>query len=112
MDSRKGSYSAEHLELTPEGRVAVSQEVASRDQLRARFKLAVESIGPFRALYERFKSNKLPAQAVLRDFLVDEGYSSDEVQECVDTFIVNTKFLGLLRTVSGAERLLPIRTRS
>jgi hypothetical protein len=104
----KGSYSAERLELTPEGRLAVSQDVPPRDQLRARFKLAVENIAPFKALYERFKGNKLPAQAVLKDFLMDEGFANDDVQECVDTFIVNAKFLALLRTVSGAERLLPI----
>ncbi|HEV2754686.1 MAG TPA: hypothetical protein VG318_02775 [Actinomycetota bacterium] len=104
----KGSYKAEHLELTPDGRVAVSADVAPREQLQARFRLAVESVPPFKVLYDRFMGNKLPAQVVLRDFLVDQGYSAEEVQECVDTFIVNAKFLGLLQTVAGAERLLAI----
>jgi hypothetical protein len=44
----------------------------------------------------------------MRDFLVDKGYDESEVAECVDTFVLNVKFLGLLRTVAGAERLLPL----
>lgn len=31
-----------------------------------------------------------------------------QIKECVDTFVLNAKFLGLLRTMAGAERLLPI----
>ncbi|MHB8755303.1 MAG: hypothetical protein ACYC92_10170 [Candidatus Acidiferrales bacterium] len=103
-----GGYQAEHLELTPDGALATSPEAPPRDQLRARFKLAIENIPPFKSLYDRFKGNKMPAQAVLRDHLADAGFSSDEISECVDTFILNAKFLGLLRTVAGAERLLPI----
>ena len=103
-----GSYKAEYLELTPNGRTATSQEVPPQDQLMARFKLAIEAIAPFKSLYDRFKGNKLPAQAVLRDALKDEGLKDEEVAECVDTFVINAKFLGLLKTMSGAERLLSI----
>lgn len=103
-----GSHHSEHLELSKDGRLATSQDVAPREQLRARFRLAIEGVEPFKALYERFCNGKLPAAAVMRDFLVDEGTPEDEVQECVETFIVNAKFLGLLRTLSGAERLVTI----
>jgi hypothetical protein len=103
-----GTHNAEYLELTPEGRTATSQEVPERQRIKARFDLAINNIPPFKDLYEQLKGNKLPAQAVLRDFLVEKGYSADEVAECVDTFIVNAKFLGLLRPIAGAERLLPI----
>lgn len=104
----KGGYQAEHLELTPDGALATSTDAAPRDRLRARFKLAIESIPPFKSLYDRFKGNKMPAQAVLRDHLIDAGFPRDEVSEGVDTFILNAKFVGFLRTVAGAERLLPI----
>ena len=43
-----------------------------------------------------------------KDFLADAGYDKEEVAECVDTFILNAKFLGILRTVAGAERLLAV----
>lgn len=103
-----GGYQAEHLELTEEGKIATSPDASPKDRLRARFKLAIENIPPFKSLYERLKGNKLPAQAVLRDHLIDEEFAKEEVSECVDTFILNAKFLGLLKTVAGAERLLPI----
>ena len=45
---------------------------------------------------------------MIRDFLREEGYSEGEVQECIDTFIVNAKFVGLLRNLAGAERLLQL----
>src|SRR5205809_1191680 len=43
----KGSYKAEYIELTPEGRTATSSEVQPQEQLRARFKLAIEGVAPF-----------------------------------------------------------------
>lgn len=103
-----GSHHSEHLELTEDGRLATSPEASAHDRLRARFRLAIESIEPFKALYERFSDGKVPAAAVMRDFLVDGGTPQDEVQECVETFVVNVKFLGLLRTLSGAERFLTL----
>lgn len=103
-----GGYQAEHLDLTDTGRLATSVEASPTEQLRARFELSIESIPPFKELYERFKGNKLPALPVMRDFLLEKSYSESEVSECVDTFIVNAKFIGLLRPVAGAERLLPI----
>lgn len=104
----QGGYQAEHLELTPDGKIATSAEVSPRDQLAARFRLGIEGIAPFKALYERFKGNKLPAQPVLRDYLAELGNHKDELSECIDTFILNAKFLGLLKTIAGAERLLTI----
>jgi hypothetical protein len=103
-----GSYNSDYLELTDLGRVATNQEVDARQQLKARFTLAVTNIPAFNDLYEQLKGQKLPAHAVMRDFLLEKGYLVEEVSECVDTFILNVKFLGLLRTVAGAERLLTI----
>ena len=62
----EGGYQAEHLKLTPDGQKAADDEVAKREQSRARVKLAIESIDPFAKLYERFVTNKLPARAALR----------------------------------------------
>jgi hypothetical protein len=103
-----GSYKAEWLELTAKGKVATSSDVSAREQLRARFDLAIEGVPPFKTLYERFKDHRVPTHAVMRDALAEEGYDEGELQECVETFIVNAKFLGLLRTTAGSERLVSI----
>jgi hypothetical protein len=61
----KGSYNAEFLELTTDGRLATAPEVPPTEKLKARFKLAFERIAPFKALYETQKGNRLPATTVL-----------------------------------------------
>ncbi len=104
----KGSYSAEHLELTPDGKLATGSEVPPRDKLKARFKLAIDRIGPFKALYETQKGNRLPVTSVLQDFAKEQGVPDADAKECVEMFIVNAKFLGILKPIAGAERIVPI----
>lgn len=104
----KGSYTAEHLELTPEGKLATGSEVAPRERLKARFRLAIEKIAPFKALYEAQKGNRLPATSVLEDMAKEQSIPEADVKECVEMFIVNSKFLGVLKPIAGAERIVPI----
>ncbi len=103
-----GSYQADYLELTPKGRIATDPELPKKERLKARFDLAIGDIAPFKALYEKLVGNKLPAMPVILDHLRDLDVSEDDLAKCADAFIVNVKFLGLLRNVSGAERLLSI----
>lgn len=103
-----GGYQAEWIELTEQGQRATSPETPPRQRLRGRYALAIESIPPFKALYDEFVGKKLPSQSVMRDFLRDLGLPDSEIQECIDTFIVNAKFVGLLRPVAGSERLLSL----
>jgi hypothetical protein len=104
----KGSYVAEQLELTPEGRKAVDEGIPKREQAQCRAKLAILDIEPFRQLYERFVNSKLPAKAVLTDAIKEFGVPDEFAEEGVDTFIVNLRFVGLLQTLSGAERIVAI----
>jgi hypothetical protein len=103
-----GGYAAEYLELTQKGNVATNPEADTKAKLRARFDLAINAIPPFKALYERFNRNKLPAKAVMHDALREAGVPNEDVAECADAFIVNAKYLGLLKTIAGAERLISI----
>jgi hypothetical protein len=105
-----GSYNAEMLALTPDGLVAVADDASPATRARARFKLAVEGIEIFNNLYTTYLGNRLPAQAVLVDKAKELGVPDNDVVECIETFTVNTKFVGVLRSISGAERLLPIDT--
>lgn len=104
----KGSAAAEQLELTDLGITAVDEDSSKREQTKARVNLAISNIEPFKKLFERFSGNKLPPKAALidaiKDFEVDEKFA----EEGVDTFVVNLRFLGLLQTLSGAERIVTI----
>ncbi|MEH6565490.1 MAG: hypothetical protein V7756_09230 [Halopseudomonas sp.] len=104
----KGGYQAEHLELTPEGAKAVDDEISKREQAKARVKLAVDGIPIFKGLFDRFSGNKLPARAALVDAAKDLEIPEVFAEEAVDTFIVNIRDLGLLQTLSGAERIVSI----
>lgn len=104
----EGGYAAEYLKLTEDGARSVDDELPKREQAKARIKLAIDFIDPFKKLYDKFVGNKLPARNALidvaREFDMDKGL----VEEAVDTFIVNARFVGLLKTLSGAERLVTV----
>jgi hypothetical protein len=100
-----GSYQAEYLELTPEGKLSTAEDVSVAQRFEARFNLAIKNIGPFNILFEKFQNNKVPVRDVMVDSL-DGSVEPEDRGECVDAFIVNLKFLGMLRTIAGSERIL------
>ncbi|MDF1633254.1 hypothetical protein [Mycoplana sp. MJR14] len=102
----KGGYQSDIIELTSDGVRAVDPQIPVRDQARARIKLAIEDIEVFAKLHERFVGKALPARAALIDAAMEFGSSRDAAEEAIDTFIVNLRFVGLLITLSGAERIV------
>lgn len=104
----KASFAAEQLELTQDGLSVVADEVAPREQARAKVRLGVENIDPFRQLYEKLAGNRLPARSALIDGMKDAGVPEDLTEEAVDLFIVNLRFVGLLQVLAGAERIISI----
>ncbi len=106
----KGGVQAENIEITSDGLKAVDEQYNIREQTRIRAELAIMGIEPFQKLYEKFVSNKLPAHAVLIDSAKDYGIDDHYASEAVDTFVVNLRFVGLLKTLSGAERIVSIDT--
>lgn len=104
----KGGVQAENIELTAEGQKAVDEQIHIRERAQIRAELAIKRIEPFQKLYEKFEGNKLPAHAVLIDAAKDVGVDADHAAEAVDTFVVNLRFVGLLKTLSGAERIISI----
>lgn len=104
----KGNSASDMLEITPEGLESISEESSKRSKTRARIQLGIQKIEPFQKLYERFKNNKLPAKAALIDAATEFDVEQEMAEEAVDTFIVNLRHLGLLQTLSGAERIVTV----
>lgn len=104
----KGSYAAEYLELTSEGQIIFDSSQPPRNVLKAKFSLAIEHIPPFKKLYDEYVGKRLAVPEVMRDFLKDSGEQIGDLKECIDLFVVNVKDLGLLRTIGGAQTLIPI----
>lgn len=103
-----GNSKSETLELTEDGNLATSDDSTPRDHARARVKLAIQSIEPFNTLYERYVNNKLPSRAVIADAFRELNVPKTTIDEAVDTFIVNSQFVGILQTLSGAERFVSL----
>jgi hypothetical protein len=104
----KGSYKADLLELTKLGAIVTSPEATAREKLAAKFKLAIDEVSAFKHLYERNKGNRIPSVEVLRDSLDAISVPAEQRRQCVDLFLENLKDLSLLRTLAGAERIIPI----
>lgn len=104
----KGNYKSEFLELTPAGSIVTSNDAVPAIRIKAQFDLAIIGIPVFKFLYESQVGARLWASAVLEDSVLDQGVPKNQAKECVETFIVNAKFVGVLRTVAGAERIIPI----
>jgi hypothetical protein len=95
-----GGHDAEELRLTDEGAKAVAP-VASLERSNARIKLAIIDIEPFNKIYQKFAGGKMPAVEAMRDCLDD--LNEGDRAPCVDIFVQNAKFLGVLQTIEGAE---------
>ncbi|WIW50924.1 hypothetical protein LRP31_17630 [Mesorhizobium mediterraneum] len=102
----KGGVQADKLELTPDGVRSVDPTMPPREQARARIKLAIEDIEIFAKLYDRLLGKALPAKAALVDAAAELGATKESAEEAVDTFILNLRFVGLMLTLSGAERIV------
>jgi hypothetical protein len=96
-----GAHDAVELRLTEEGAKSVSP-TASLERGTARIKLAITNIEPFSKLYEKFRGGKMPAVEAMRDSLEDLLDEGDRAP-CVDIFVQNAKFVGILQTREGAE---------
>ena len=103
-----GSYVAEYFELTEKGKVVVDTSKNERSRKQAAFELAIDGVAPFKILYDQYKDKRLPEREVMKDVLNDSNLDIADLDECVDIFIVNVKYLDLLRTIGGAETLVSI----
>ena len=104
----KGHYKSEYLELTDKGKIATDNDNPDITQAKTKIELAILDINIYNSLYQKFINNKLPSHSVMADLLkdIDSDLSDEERSEVVDTFVVNLKYLGLLKTISGAERVI------
>lgn len=107
----KGSFSAEYLELTPQGRVLSDPRSNSIERFSIAFECAIKAIPIFATLYETYKGKKLPAHEVFADTIREKDPEVENPRECIDIFVVNCRYLGLLQSIAGAETLVSEDTR-
>lgn len=109
----EGSFKAETLVLTKDGRTVCDENSTAREILRASFRLAIDAIPSFKSLYDKYVNGRMPSREALRDTLEEVGTDvhPEDRMECVDLFVVNAKSFGLIRAIAGAETLVSLDTR-
>ncbi len=103
-----GGYQAEYIELSEDGYIAFNPEESPENQLRAKFNLVIGGNEYFRSLYEKYKGSKLPIKSVIIDYLGELNLDEEYREDGAELFIDNAKYLGIIRILSGAERLISI----
>jgi predicted nucleotide-binding protein len=103
----KGSFTAPNIELTPLGQAIVMP--TSDEERRTALIDAVLKVPVYTKLAEHFRDAKLPSPEILRNTLIRQfGISHDTADECAQLFAANGRFVGLVRMVSGADRVLSL----
>lgn len=99
-----GSYIAPQIKLTPLGLSIVAPK--NNEEKRQGLIRAAFTIELFGKLYKHFDQHKIPPHenfknTLIRDFDLDAGL----VDDCISLFKADGKFVGLIREVSGADRV-------
>lgn len=103
-----GGYQAEYLELSEEGYIAFNPEESIQNKLEAKFNLIIGGNEYFKAIYEKYKGSKLPIKSVIIDYLGELNLDEEYREDGAELFIENAKYLGIIKILSGAERLISI----
>jgi hypothetical protein len=101
-----GNHSAKQLKLSEKGRVVVDPAAPPRQRRQAAFDLAIAGIEPFKHLYDRYAGKPLPSLEVMQDEL--EELDPGDRKPCVDIFVGNAMYLGLLKTIDATKHLLTV----
>lgn len=103
-----GAYNADVLSLTDAGRLASDPAAPEHAKAKSRIELAVLGVPPFKAIYDKYSGGRLPQVAVMRDAAGEAGVAAEDLAECVETFLANARYVGLVRTIAGTEHLVSV----
>lgn len=103
-----GGAAAEHFSVTELGANCVDPDVSPGTRAQYLYKSGIEEIEIFRDIFQKFVGSKMPARTVLLDELKDKEVQDKDIEAVADRFIENCNFIGLVKVLSGAERLIPI----
>ena len=103
-----GSHSAEYLTLTEEGKIIASQASSLSTIPDKVFRCVISRFDIFNQVYEKLKNNRLPARDVLQDQFSQLGLSPSDCEIASEIFLANSRYVGIIREVSGDDHIIPI----
>lgn len=100
----EGSYQALQVNLTPAG-TAIVLPRSEDERQRALVDVAM-NVDLFQRLYKHFDQHRLSPQENFRHTLLrDYNLDASLIDECIAHFRADGQFVGLIRSVAGAERI-------
>ena len=103
-----GGIHAEYIAVTDTGAKILEPSQTDDIVLTEKFKCAIGNFEVFRRTYENLVSKRVPADDVLGDLFGQAGLPSSDLETATSVFIANLRYLGLIREMSGAERVISI----
>ena len=103
-----GSYKSEYLSLTDAGQTIAAALPSLASSRELAFSHAINRFDPFGQIFEKLVNLRLPAQDVLQDEFRQLGLDPTDRKTAAQIFIANIRYLGLIRELSGNERVIPI----
>ena len=97
-----GSYHADSLTVTDEGRVLLDSNRPIEEIKRKEFELAIGQFHQFNSVYDRLKDKRLPDETVLKDEMGRLQVPDAQRQNAADVFYANIRYLGLVQPVGGS----------
>ena len=103
-----GGYTAEYIEITETGSEVFNSDQPTKTLLSKRFECAIAKFDVFRQIHDRLVSQRVPADDVLEDQFRQAGIQVSDVKAAASVFVDNLRYLGLIREISGFERIISI----
>jgi len=99
-----GSFNSERVSLEEQGRNIV--EATSEESRRGAIMQAALTPSTFKSIYQHFKGKKLPEATFFENTIVREfDVPREHAKKCVEVFIKNVEFVGLVRTLPSGKWL-------
>lgn len=103
-----GSAVSDMLSVTDLGAKCVNPDISKGTRNLHQFKAGIENIEIFKSLHEKYVGSKMPARQVLLDELEELEVPDKDREAVADRYIENSNFVGVVKVLSGAERIIPI----
>ena len=103
-----GGSHAEYIAVTDTGAEILVSDQPTEESLSKKFHCAVGQFEVFRQTYDKLVDQRVPANDVLEDLLRQNGVHQSDLKTAADVFVANLRLLGLIRHLSGAERIISI----
>ena len=103
-----GGVQAEHIAITEVGIEILESDHPTNAVFSKKFECSIGKFEVFRQIYESLMSQRVPADDVLTDLFSQAGLPSSDLEAAAGVFVANLRYLGLIRLLSGAERIISI----